>query len=276
MEWWSQTMGVTGTWRNSYDSVMTLQRLEGGLLVGRYSSHTGATGVYHVAGFVGEAVGPAPRAGSSVALSIFWRSIAGGEADPSWHWVSGLGGQLFETAEGRKLDLAHAMIATTVDLNGIPIGSYIDKLVFLPESGPEAGTGSEPRLELAETGPMAAASPREGSGSLGGEWRRSGSRPAEIILGSPDARSGFVRGRIELDGKRYRAIGFADVFAGPGGLRREALSLSALREDAGTLSLSGWLDRETGELVLTAFENRSTSPHQSYAQSVVSGLVLTR
>ena len=125
-------MSFTGKWINSYNSVMTLTQALDGTISGSYSSITGSSGSYYVLGYANPA-DATPALGQAAALSIYWKSYAGGIGDPSWHWVSGLSGQMTLASDASpSLVLLHAMVATC-DFPGLATaGTYPDKLVYVP------------------------------------------------------------------------------------------------------------------------------------------------
>src|SRR5690606_17229471 len=128
-------MSFTGVWENGYGSTMTLHQAADGTINGNYQSSTGSTGTYHVSGFA-STLEPSQAEGQAAALSIFWRPVDPEPADPSWHWVSGLGGQLTIEDGVPTICLLHALVATVAFTEQeIPAGTWLDKLIYTPKAG---------------------------------------------------------------------------------------------------------------------------------------------
>jgi saccharopepsin len=125
-------MSFTGQWENNYGSVMKLVQAVDGTISGSYSSTTGSSGTYYVLGYANPA-DPTAALGQAAALSIYWRPYAGaGQPDASWHWVSGLDGQMSIAKDGTvSLILLHALVATCDLTDVATTGTYLDKLVRL-------------------------------------------------------------------------------------------------------------------------------------------------
>lgn len=87
-------MSIAGVWVNAYGSKMDLGLLNNNLVMGTYQSSTGSTGTYRVIGLQ-QTADPTPQTGQAVALAIEWHSVVAGPPDNSWHWVSGLSGELY-------------------------------------------------------------------------------------------------------------------------------------------------------------------------------------
>src|SRR5690606_9675101 len=93
---------------------------------------------------------PTPDLGQCVALAIYWRSFTGGKGDPSWHWVSGLSGQLDVSGPQPTLYLVHDMVATC-DFPGLATaGTYVDKLIYTPKQDAAPGTAPELTIDQSE------------------------------------------------------------------------------------------------------------------------------
>jgi len=258
-------MGLAGIWRNSYGSIMDLRQGEDGRLHGSYSSTTGSTGTYPVLGWAD----PRERGaelGQSLALAVSWRSLGDDPADPSWHWVSGHGGQLLGQGGQARLLLMHDLVATAAFPGQAGIGRHLDKLVFVP--APEARAAA-----VAPAGQILAAARGEACpGPLGRPWGDPGDPSLRLDrLTLLDPRLGFAEASLRVGGRSCRVLGFVDPCAGaePGGL--QAISLAGLLDpDRGeTISLSGWLDPLKPELVLTVFRNLGTAPACDYTMTTV-------
>jgi len=264
-------MSVNGIWRNSYGSVMSLKQERDGRIYGSYQSTTGSTGTYYVLGYA-DTRDQTPERGQSLALSIFWHSIGNEPADPSWHWVSGQGGQLLEEGPERKLLLMHDMVATAAFPGQNGIGRHIDKLIFTPDPG-AAVVHVEPALGLIER-----AGTKGQSADFSGEWVDSNDPSIRIRPRLLDARFGFTQANLSLDGFSCAAWGFIDSHTRQDDCGLQAISFSALLDPSSgeTVSLSGWLDLATGAASLTLFRNRGTSPALSYTQTCVDQLRFVR
>ncbi|MGQ9371900.1 avidin/streptavidin family protein, partial [Azospirillum sp. A39] len=246
-------------WINEYGSVMELLQDGDGGIVGLYRSSTGSTGTYLV---VGWAVGPAPSAqqGQPVALAIDWRSLDGGGGDPSWHWVSGLGGQRLAGTGGQPdtMPLNHALVATT-DFPGLAgPGTYIDKLLYRAQPAP---TGV-PLPDLAGDGVSGAGDPVDGLWSCR-------ERPGlGLDIRVTDARYGLVEGRLTGTGGDRPVRGLTDTRATADGLAKQGLTLTApLGASGPALSLAGSLRLADGVVTVTEMTSQGTSPGNAYLQT---------
>jgi saccharopepsin len=255
-------MSLDGVWRNGYGSVMSISQDGEGRIQGSYQSTTGSTGTYYLLGWA-DPRPPRPSRGQSLSLSIFWRSIGQDPADPSWHWVSGLGGQLVEEGRDRRILLMHDMVATTAFPGQAEIGRHIDKLVFVPM--PEARV-----VEVAPASGIIAAAPAEGLPCpLAGTWASEGGPAIRLVPRLLHPVFGFAEARLEVEGRSCALRGFIDPFAGEEGCSIQAISLSGLldAERGETISLSGGLDIFDKAITLTVFRNLGTSPGLSYTQT---------
>jgi saccharopepsin len=260
-------MSVNGIWRNSYGSVMSLRQERDGRIYGSYQSTTGSTGTYYVLGYA-DSRDQTPERGQSLALSIFWHSIGSDPADPSWHWVSGQGGQLLGEGAERRLLLMHDMVATAAFPGQNGVGRHIDKLIFTPD--PDAKiVPVAPALGLIEGSDAAGQST-----DFSGEWVDANVPSIRIRPRLVDARFGFATADLILDGHQCSAWGFIDGLARQESCDRQAISLSALLDPRSgeTASLSGYLELATGVASLTVFRSKGTSPELSYTQTCVDQL----
>lgn len=197
-------MTISGTWKNSYGSVMALSEISDGLRVGSYSSSTGSTGKYHVLGW---AAPETAAHGRALALAIFWRSFAGGPSDPSWHWVSGMSGQRIDQHGVANLVLMHAMVATDDFPNLAPVGTYLDKLTFVPGDSEEAAErDSEGAIEAIE----AILSAGGEHSPVSGSWRCAQRPDTALEISGVDESTGAVRARLETRAGSFDCVGFAD------------------------------------------------------------------
>ena len=259
-------------WRNEYGSVMSLSQGGDGRVFGSYQSTTGSTGTFYVLGCADTREGAFER-GRSVSLSIYWRSIGEDPADPSWHWGSGLGGQLIhEGTAGAALLLVHDMVATMAFPGQAEIGRHLDKLTFTPLSDAKL-------VDVAPAGDLIAAAPKAGLPcALEGSWIDSGDASIRLRPRLLDSRFGFAQASLEMDGCSCEAQGFIDPFAQAEGCRFQALSLSALLDphSGRTATLSGSLDLATRVLTLAVFRNHGTRADFSYTQTTMDQFRLTR
>jgi hypothetical protein len=266
-------MRISGAWHNEYESVMALAEEADGFLHGEYRSTTGSTGTYLVAGFGGAAAG---GRGRPVALAISWRSTERGEYGPSLHWVSSLGGQVFDApifgpAAGRpdSMLLLHQLVATASFPGIAEPGTHLDKLPFHRMSGDAAPAAS--RILLAahdgETIRTAAADPVEGV------WHETDEEGVVLQLAVRNPHAGIVVGSLTDRHGRAELYGFVDIDSSNTPERRQGLGLAGRYADGTrTVSLAGWLDLERGRLTLSALLHRGTGVDTRYAQTVVEGM----
>ena len=83
-------MQLAGVWENEHGSIMEIT-VEDGRIEGIYSSHTGDTGTYHVAGL---ADSQSSDESQTFAFAVSWRSLNGHAGRSGEHWVSAFVGQL--------------------------------------------------------------------------------------------------------------------------------------------------------------------------------------
>ncbi len=257
-------MSLEGTWQNEYGSIMSLSQDEHGMIHGLYRSTTGSTGSYYVLGAT-DPREPEPARGQAVSLSIFWRSIGDDPADPSWHWVSGLGGQLLGEGVDRRLVLIHNMMATTEFPGQAHIGGHLDRLIYTPL--PEAGvTGYASARALLKEAPASGI-----ANACDGRWIDVTRPEIRLVPRLMDGSFGIATAELEFYGKTCAAYGFIDPTAGVEGCRYHAVSLSALldRESGETVTMAGSLDTATGIMSLTVFRNAGTSHEYRYTQTRV-------
>jgi saccharopepsin len=248
-------MSFTGKWVNEYQSVMTLHQHPNGLVSGDYASTTGSVGRYYVLGYASPQE-PTPQLGQPVALSIYWRSYVGGTPDPSWHWVSGLSGQLQLSPAPVNITLMHAMVATTEYPGFVPPGTWVDKLKYLPDKSPE------PVPTPTDTGGV--------SGPITGNWLCQEPNAMLTITPAPPPHFfGAVEGVLTLSGQpSFAVVGFTDIDAQPQSVPRQALSVSGYDGQGNRcFSLAGSLDIASDTLTLTVYITRATSYDERYVQT---------
>lgn len=262
-------MSIAGTWLNSYGSTMVLtQDPSTGWLAGTYKSSTGSTGEYNVLGFALNAP-PTTALGEAFAISIFWRSIDGGQGDPSWHWVSGLGGQavLGPGTSSVTLSLLHCMVATDAFPGLAQPGTYLDKLIY--ESTP-IGAGVPIASGLARPALRRAAAVV--ANPINGTWICQQNTSTILNLTLSDPTTGIVNGSLVYNGTTYMLNGFTDSYV-DGAIPLQSLAVVA-RLDAlnSVVSLSGSLDLGTGIISLTQLMNSGTANTATYVQTTVDKL----
>lgn len=119
-------MGLTGTWKNEFGSIMDICVDEKGLVSGTYSSHTGATGCYRVTG-VADTI---PDQNSQcVSFSISWRPLGVSPDDPSFHWVSAFAGQL-QVVDGEEILFTTYLLAKNTTHDDNWEATVVDKCTF--------------------------------------------------------------------------------------------------------------------------------------------------
>lgn len=262
-------MTVAGIWQNEYNSQMTLSEVNPNLVVGTYSSTTGSTGKYYVIGWQTSAE-PTSKAGQPVCLAIDWHSIVAGPSDNSWHWTSGLSGQISMENRVEQLILAHAMIASC-DFPGLcATGNYIDKLIYnrvsheapepLPLPGSEAGGDAGPALV--------------------GTWQ--GSDGTVLIIQSVTPYTGnafgFIQGKMTWNGGPSMIYGVTDINAVSDGLSLQSVSIVGLPSDGGgpALTYAGTLDLVGGMMTLVELSSSATANDATYVQTTVGQLTFKR
>jgi Avidin family len=266
-------MSIAGTWINSYGSEMILtQDPSSGWLAGTYQSTTGSSGQYNVLGY---ALNPAPTTGlgEAFAISIFWHSTEGGTGDPSWHWVSGLGGQavLGPGTSSVTLNLIHCMVATSNFPGLAAPGSYLDKLVY--QSTPIAATAKVPSVL---TRPALRRALAAVSNPINGSWTCQQDSTIVLTVSLTDQQFGMVSGTLSYGGTTYAVNGFTDTYM-DGSTSLQSLAVVA-RLDAlnMVISLAGSLDNGTGLITLTKLLNSGTANDATYVQTTVDKLIFAR
>lgn len=262
-------MSVSGNWVNGYGSVMFLNQASNGMVTGVYTSTTGSSGSYWVAGWAN------PNApgdiGEALAYSILWRSFAGGTPDPSWHWVSGMSGQMLSLdplTNAATLIMIHDMVATVAfPALDAPPGSYLDKLAYVPYSGGESSPGQWPPTFTPPSQPD----------PVDGPWQCVQDPSVSLSLTVQDEQSGFVTGTLTTAAGVCDVAGFTDTGAGGAGLALQGLTLSALLPNGQTVAaLAGSLDLAAGTLSLDWLQSNGTAANATYLQTTIKGMTFTR
>ena len=262
-------MSVTGSWLNGYGSVMFLTQGDGGSVTGTYTSTTGSSGSYWIVGFAGSAA--SQSTGAPLAFSILWRSFAGGQPDPSWHWVSGFSGQmqpLNPINNGPTLILLNDLVATVADpvMTDVP-GSYIDKLAYVPYTGgqPNPGTWPPPFTPPGQPDP------------IDGVWQCVENPTIGLFLQLQDATSGYVNGTLTTPLGASSVVGFTDNGAGSAGLQLQGLTVSALLPGGqSVVALAGNLVLPSGTLAMEWVQSVGTASDVTYMQTSIQGMTFVR
>lgn len=268
-------MSLTGKWINSYGSLMTLFQSQQGSVIGEYVSTTGSSGKYCVRGWAGS-MGPSAQAGQPAALSIYWRSITGGQGDPSWHWVSGLAGQLLPSQGSSKptLSLMHAMVVTEEFPAVANIGTYIDKLTYTLRANPPSSAELQRLSSLRRDDPFMSAQDLTNLkvNPVVGRWvcDRNG---AELTLQFDPhlPYPGAINGGLALRSSAGNPVsGFTDIYAQQRDLSLRAVAATSLDLKSGNcVSLAGSLDTVSNLMTLSVYTANATAPDASYMQATV-------
>lgn len=261
----TQPLSVAGTWKNDYGSVMTLA-VTGNVITGSYQSSTGSTGRYAITGYQAS-TSPSQEKGLPVALAIDWHALDEQQADPSWHWVSGLCGQLHPIAGEDRLELSHLLIATGDFPDLANQGTYLDKLSYRRVTG----KGIEPH-------PVAPTLVSKQDNSLNGTWLAAEGYNLKLHVGaSSQPALGCVSGTLTTPTERVEVSGFTDINAGTGGLPLQSVSLTAAQKSGDTvLTLAGSLDLEEDGLTLLGLFTSPTPASQRYVQTQVKSILFKR
>jgi len=252
-----------GAWQNQYGSVLTLVS-DGEALFGTYISSTGSTGAYYVVGF-GSTDAATQSHGIGVALSILWHPYEQVKPDPSWHWVSGFGGQLIGDSTGApNIILNHDLVATDNFPSAGNVGSYIDKLVYTPSI-----KSTLPKKFNQTKTPIA--------DPINGTWQCTMPQTGPILtLQMFDADSGFISGNMMLnDGGVYPLMGFADSNAKSQELSLEGVACTVSLGNGVYIAFSGWLDLTQNQLVLLQQISQGTAARVQYMQTSLQTIYLS-
>lgn len=260
-------MTLAGVWKNEYGSIMTLNLAEPNMLTGTYQSSTGSSGTYRVIGYETDAE-PTPNSGQPVSLAINWHPVTTELPDNSWHWVSGLSGQISIVNGAEQLVLAHALVAS-IELRGlVQNGTHIDKLTYRRVS--TAG----PKMALNDLGLTAAMNP------MLGRWVAGDGTALSVESLTPHKANlfGWISGTLTCEGNSSPFQGLMDIKANSAGLAQQAVAIVGLpdRAQGPAISLAGTLDFNSGVLTLLHLEARSTAPERTYVQTTVSSKMFSK
>ncbi len=265
-------MSVSGSWINGYGSVMFLTQADDGSVTGVYTSTTGSSGAYWVAGFASPAEPQPGGNGQALAFSILWRSFSGGTPDPSWHYASGMSGQnlpLDPVTNGPTLSMIHDMAATAPfpDLGIYAPGNYIDKLAYVPYTGGQGSPGQWPPPFTPPSQPD----------PVDGNWQCVQNPSISLSLFVQDETSGYVTGTLTVADGTVNIAGFTDTRAGAASLPLQAVSLSAMLPDSTiVVALAGSLNLRTDNLSLMWLQSDGTAANATYLQTTFEELNFTR
>lgn len=265
-------MTLAGKWQNEFGSTMDLT-VEDGIVQGVYTSSTGSSGEYRVIGFQqnGE---PSSNGGQACALAINWHSIVPGKPDNSWHWVSGLSGQLSIQDGGEQLVVAHALVASVEFPDFAAAGTYIDKLIYKRISDESSHEPAEIDKSAAIDDPLV------------GNWYGADGTNLNIEQVIPfwndaykDGAFGIIFGLITWNGVASQMYGVTDIHTGaPFNLDRKSVSIVALpdADNGPAVSLAGTLDLRNKILNVLNLPSQATAPANSYLQTTVSTKTFTQ
>lgn len=248
---------VAGTWQNDYGSVMTLS-VSGNQVFGVYQSSTGSIGTYELTGYQLKTT-PTSSLGQPVALAINWHSIEDGPADPSWHWSSGLSGQISLIGTEEVLTLSHLLVASS-DFPGVTHqGTHVDKLIY-------RRYGSEPNaIQSSPHVPEGATHNR-----LAGLWKAADGTRLKLRI-----KAGRVHGYLITASGHTKVSGFTDINATISGLSLQSLAITAMQVSS-VLSLCGVLNLQDDVLELLIMTSVPTAPTQTYVQTQITTATFRR
>jgi len=263
-------MSVAGVWQNQYGSKMTLRMSNPNLVMGTYISSTGSSGTYRVIGWQTND-DPTPQLGQPVCLAIEWHSIVQGPPDNSWHWVSGLSGQINIVSGKEQLVLAHALVASVEFPDFAPAGTYIDKLIYTRVGEEYPGEDTD--------------APDSNKGAVGadptiGTWFADDGTMLDImsVVPSDNNAFGYITGKMTWGGGPSMIYGVTDINATSSGLALQSVSIAGLPSDGGgpAISLSGTLDLSSSTMTLVDLQSTATAPRNSYLQTQVATLIFNK
>ncbi|NWA65368.1 avidin/streptavidin family protein [Pseudomonas reactans] len=256
---------VAGTWKNDYGSVMTLT-VTGNVITGSYQSSTGSTGQYAITGYQAS-TSLSQEQGLPVALAIDWHPLDQQQADPSWHWVSGLCGQLHQIAGEDRFELSHLLVATREFPDLANQGTYLDKLSYRRVPG-----------EAIELNPVAPTMSSKQDNPLNGTWLATEGYDLKLhVSASSQLALGCVSGTLTTSSECVEISGFTDINAGAVGLSLQSVSLTAAQKSGDTvLTLAGSLDLKEDGLTLLALFTSSTPASRRYVQTQVKSILFKR
>ena len=251
-------MSAQGVWINEYGSLMTLAVDAGGSITGTYESTTGSTGKYVVIGHQ-QPADPTSAGGQALVLAIHWHSIQDGPPDASWHWSSGLSGQISVKEGAETMVLAHALVVTEPFPGFAPMGTYIDKLTYRRVSQ-EAGQSEAPHAAGSVSNPLA------------GRWRSADGTMLDIkVTPYGSGEFGWISGQISTGTVTAEIAGVTDIKAAHDGLTQQSAAVTARLSSWGAVvSLSGSLNLTGRVLTMLDLSSAATAPNATYMQTTVS------
>lgn len=268
----STTFNLNGRWVNSYGSQMDLTVEPTGEIFGTYSSTTGASGRYLVYGYCSPG-NPTSEQGQPVALSITWRPFDTQTENESWHWVSTYCGQLLSTTSENgseskeELSVINSLVATTRYIGAEP-GNYIDKLAFSKQD--DSGECEPAQLQEMFHASNATDNP------INGTWADE-NNDLQLTLSLVNQQNGVVYAELTHCNQTITLKGFTDTLALTEA-GRQSLTLSGMLTDSQNkpVSLNGYLDRHSDQLVLTYWSAYGTSENAAYLQTSASDTLFSR
>lgn len=247
-----------GSWVNHLGSVLRLKS-HGSFVFGSYQSEFGLTGKFHVCGYA-DASPLIEERGLGIALSVLWRPIENATPAPSWHWVSGLSGQLITLDDnGPQLILHHDLVVTQPNHECKDSGSYLDKMTYRQSDHGGA--------TLATIGNFRVSDHQD---AINGLWQcEAPDLNLSIELQVKDAVSGWLDGYVRVNGVKFVLQGFTDNQAGleNNELTRQGLTICSSLSEGRFMTLSGYFDRQQRQLVLLQQISQGTSPSTLHLQT---------
>ncbi len=253
---------LNGSWVNSFGSKMDLTVLPGGLILGDYSSTTGASGTYLV---IGSCLPQDPTAdsGQNLVLAIFWRPVDAQTYNASWHWMSSYCGQL--QADG-SMTVVNSLVATVEYAGAIP-GDYIGELTFTRTSS----VAASPRFTLPD---VPAESSATTEATINGQWNTAAG-DVRLNLQVVDDQLGLLYGSLNWQQQRISLWGFVDTYVSDSQLQSVAVCGYASASTA-AVALSGSLNPQSSQLNLSRWLATSTSPANAWLQANVASWLLSK
>ncbi|PWI32565.1 hypothetical protein DI392_14160 [Vibrio albus] len=239
-----------------------------GEIFGTYSSTTGASGRYLVYGYCSPD-NPTNEQGQPVALSITWRPFDSQTENDSWHWVSTYCGQLLPITNTDEpgsdnddrssvLSVINSLVATT-RYNGAALGDYIDKLAFHKQD--DVAQFQPDDIEEMFHSHSRVENP------INGTWKDT-VNDLQLTLSVVNEQNGLIYAELTQNNQTLTLKGFTDTLSLPYP-KRQSITLSGIRKDSDStpVSLSGYLDQQNEQLILTYWSAYGTPEAEAYLQT---------